>query len=167
MVGTGTSVSSSLGLTINSLDQEVDILKNYRLGVPLGAVLVDSAGVNPTQVEAYYSGISAQLILRQVKAMQGLYLGTGANGNGLGLTNYLTQSSRTYSGYTGVTLDNDIKGQFILVIADMQSVSDPLSASIQTNAAPATKAFTDIQHLFAVIVKNRYAFASGCGHYIW
>ena len=151
MTGTGTSVSSSLGLVINSLDQEVDILKNYRLGVPLGAVLVSTSGTNPTQVEAYYSGISSQLMLTQVKAMEGLYLGTGANGNGLGLSNYVKESSRLYNSYNGVSLDNAITSQFATVIADLQMVPDPLSQTIQTNAAPATKAFTDIQQLLLLL----------------
>jgi len=149
--GVGTSVSSSLGLVINSLDQEVDILKNYRLGVPLGLIFTDSAVLNPTQVEAYYSGISAQLALTQVKAMQGLYLGTGANGNGLGLTTYVSKSAKTYDVYTGTSLDNAIKAQFTLVITDLQGVQDPFSVTMQSNATQANKAFTDIQKLLLLL----------------
>ena len=53
--GSGNSVSSSLGLLINSVDQDFEILKNDRLGIPLGKIPVGStAPVAPQDVEAYY-----------------------------------------------------------------------------------------------------------------
>ena len=69
----------------------------------------------------------------------------------MGLSNYVKESSRLYNSYNGVSLDNAITSQFATVIADLQMVPDPLSQTIQTNAAPATKAFTDIQQLLLLL----------------
>jgi predicted lipoprotein len=150
--GSGTSVSSSLGLLINSADQDLEILKNYRLGVPLGKVLTaDTNVISPTQVEAYYSGISAQLALTQLKAIQGLYLGNSVHGNGLGLSNYLTQSNKTYSSYNGSSLDSTIKAAFTLAVTDLQGVPDPLSATIQSNPTSADNAFAETQQLVTLL----------------
>lgn len=147
--GSGTSVSSSLGLLLNSTDQDLEILKNYRLGAPLG--LVFTTTTSPTQVEAYYSGISAQLALTQLTAIQNIYLGTGAHGNGLGLSNYLTQSTATYSTYNGTTLDSTIKATLAATITDLQGIADPLSATIQTNPTLATDAFNKTQQLVVLL----------------
>jgi predicted lipoprotein len=150
--GSGTSVSSSLGLLINSADQDLEILKNYRLGVPLGKVLTaDTNVISPTQVEAYYSGISAQLALTQLKAIQGIYLGNSVHGNGLGLSNYLTQSNKTYSSYNGSSLNSTIKAGFTLAVTDLQGVADPLSATIQSNPTPVDNAFAETQQLVTLL----------------
>ena len=149
VTGTGTNVSSSLGLILNSIDADLEILKNYRLGAPLG--LVFTSTTSPTQVEAYYSAISAQLALTQLTAIQSIYLGTGAHGNGSGLSNYLTQSTKTYGSFTGTSLDASIKSEFSLAIADLQGVADPMSATIQTNPALAIKAFNETQQLVLLL----------------
>ena len=70
--GTGNSVSSSLGLLLNSMDQDFEILKNDRLGIPLGLIPVGVVSpVLPKEVEAYYSGISVQLALAQAQGRTG------------------------------------------------------------------------------------------------
>jgi predicted lipoprotein len=134
---------------LNSFDQDLEILKNYRLGAPLG--LVFTTTTSPTQVEAYYSGISAQLALTQLKALQSIYLGTGVYGNGLGLTTYLTNSKAVYSTYTGASLDSTIKSEIALDITDLEGVADPLSATIQTSPAVATDAFNKTQQLVVLL----------------
>ncbi len=64
--GTGTSISSSLGLLLNSMDLDFEILKNDRLGIPLGKQPPGEVlPVLPKEVEGYYSGISVQLMLTQ------------------------------------------------------------------------------------------------------
>ena len=145
----GTSVSSSLGLLLNSVDQDLEILKNYRLGAPLG--LIFTSTTSPTQVEAYYSGISAQLAVTQLKAIQSIYLGTGTNGNGLGLTTYLVDSKAIYATINGPTLDSTIKAEIASTITDLEGVADPLSATIQTNPTLANKAFNETQQLVVLL----------------
>lgn len=147
--GSGTSVSSSLGLLINSMDEDFEILKNDRLGIPLGLIPVGVVSpVLPNEVEAYYSGISVQLATEQLKAIQGIYLGTGGNGNGAGLINYLVAAKAQYN---GGALSDTIKTAFATDVTLLQGVPDPLSQTIQSNPAPAQAAFSQSQKLVALL----------------
>lgn len=149
VMGKGNSVSSSLGLLINSINQDFEILKNNRLGVPLGKIPVGVVSpVLPDEVEAFYSGISAQLALAQLKTIQGIFLGTAAKGNGLGLSAYLVNANAKYH---GGLLSDTIKVAFEKAVSDLQAVADPLSQSIQTNPTPASLAFTDCQRLVTLL----------------
>ncbi len=147
--GSGNSVSSSLGLLINSMDQDFEILKNDRLGIPLGKIPVGTISlVLPKEVEAYYSGISVQLALAQLKIEQGIFLGTTAQGNGLGLINYLIQANAKYN---GGMLSDTIKSAFATCVVALNAVPDPLSQTIQANPAGADAAFAQCQKLVALL----------------
>ena len=147
--GSGNSVSSSLGLLINSMVEDFEILKNDRLGIPLGKIPVGSISpVLPKEVEAYYSGISVQLALTQLKTEQGIFLGTTEHGNGLGLINYLIAADAKYG--SGL-LSDTIKTAFATDITDLQAVPDPLSQTIQTSPAGADAAFSQSQKLVALL----------------
>jgi uncharacterized protein len=138
--GTGNSVSSSLGLLINSMDADFEILKNDRLGIPLGLIPVGvTSPVLPNEVEAYYSGISAQLALAQGKTLQTIYLN---------LKTYLVNANAKYNG--GLLADT-ITVAFSTEITDLQAIPDPLSQTIQTNPTPAKTAFTQSQRLVALL----------------
>jgi predicted lipoprotein len=149
--GTGNSVSSSLGLLLNSIDQDFEILKNDRLGIPLGKIPVGSSNpLAPSEVEAYYSGISVRLAVAQLKAVQGIYLGTGERGNGLGLNNYLTSAEQQNNlRYNGGLLSDTIKADFVLALSELQAVPDPLSANLAN--ANATAAFAETQQLVTLL----------------
>jgi predicted lipoprotein len=151
VTGTGNSVSSSLGLLLNSLDQDFEILKNDCLGIPLGKIPVGSSSpLAPTEVEAYYSGISLQLAIAQLKTVQGIYLGTAANGNGLGLNTYLTQvEQKNGLRYNGGLLSDTIKTTFNTAIAQLQAIPVPLSANLGN--ANVSAAFTSCQQLIALL----------------
>ncbi len=149
ITGSGNSVSSSLGLLINSMDQDFEILKNDRLGIPLGLIPVGvTSPVLPQEVEAYYSGISAQLALAQLKAVQGIFLGNSVKGNGLGLITYLVNAKAQYN---GGLLSDSITAAFTLDVTDLQAVPDPLSQTIQSNPASAQAAFNESQKLVALL----------------
>lgn len=149
VAGKGNSVSSSLGLVVNSIDQDFDITKNYRLGVPLGLIPVGTtAPVQPAEVEAYYSGISVQLALAEVRALQGIFLGTGGKGNGQGLIDYLIVARTKYG--NGL-LSDTIRTALAVDILDLQAIPDPLSQTLQTNPKPVQAALTQSQKLIALL----------------
>lgn len=147
--GTGNSVSSSLGLLINSMDQDFEITKNDRLGIPLGKQPPgQSLPILPKELEGYYSGISAQLCLAQLKAVQNLYLGIGTAGDGAGLEDYVIKTNAKYG--SGL-LNDTIKAQFASAISGMSAISDPMSASIQANPAPANAVYATTQQLVVLL----------------
>jgi len=149
VTGTGNSVSSSLGLLINSMDHDFEILKNDCLGIPLGKQPPGAPlQILPKEVEAYYSGISVQLAVTQMKAVQAIYLGTNAIGPSLGLDNYVTKANAQYN---GGPLSTTIKTDFAQTIAGLQAIPDPLSATIQNNPAPADAVYSQCQKLVVLL----------------
>ena len=147
--GTGNSISSSLGLLLNSFIQDFEILKNFKLGLPLGKQSTGTAlPILPDQVEAYYSGISSQLALNQLKAAQNLFLGVGTAGAGPGLKDYLIQKNIKYG--NGLLVDT-IKVNLANAISGMQAIPDPFSQTIQTNAAPSLAVYAITQKLVVLI----------------
>jgi hypothetical protein len=147
--GTGNSVSSSLGLLINSMDQDFEITKNDRLGIPLGKQPPgQSLPILPKELEGYYSGISAQLCVAQLKAVQNLYLGIGTAGDGAGLEDYVVKTNAKYG--SGL-LNDTIKAQFASAVSGMSAIVDPMSASIQANPAAANAVYVTTQQLVVLL----------------
>ena len=142
----GTDIGSSLGLLTNMIDHDLDGLKNYKLGIPLGK---QSAGViYPEKVEGYYCGISAELLWIQMKAVENIYLGKSSNNDGVSYDDYLTHIDAKYN---GGSLNDAIKGQFTATINKLQAVPDPLSATIINNADPANVAYKEVQKLLVLM----------------
>jgi hypothetical protein len=85
----GTDAGSSLTLLFNQFNLGYERIKNFKLGIPLGkrAPLTSPA---PMYVEAYYSGISLDMIRANMKAIENIWRGVGADGqDGLGFQDYL------------------------------------------------------------------------------
>ena len=143
----GTDVGSSLGLLINQLNLDLDILKNNKLGIPLGKQSNGAQLINKT--EAFYSGISAELALIELQTMQNIYLGKSTvQGDGVGLDDYLIQLN---SQYNGGTLNDAIKNQFATAITKLQAVPDPLSNTILNNTTVVNSAYTEAQKLLVLL----------------
>ncbi|HEY6899905.1 MAG TPA: imelysin family protein [Puia sp.] len=156
--GKGNSISSSLGLLLNSFIQDFEILKNYKLGIPLAKQPPGTTlPILPDQVEAYYSGISAQLAYNQLKAAQNLYLGIGTAGAGPGLKDYLIQKNAKYG--NGL-LSDTIRVSLATAVSGMQAIPDPFSQTIQTNAGPSIAVYTTAQKL-VVLIKTDMTSALG------
>ena len=82
---TGTAAGASLAQMVNSWNEEYEITKRDRLGIPSGQVTLGFA--NPTKVEAYYSGLSIALLHSSLQAAQKVFVGEsleqGTDGPGL------------------------------------------------------------------------------------
>ncbi|MEP6748821.1 MAG: imelysin family protein [Bacteroidota bacterium] len=157
--GTGNSVSSSLGLLINSMVQDFEISKNDRFGIPLGKQPPGTTlPVLPNEVEAYYSGVSIQLALAELKAVQGIYLGSGVQANNnMGLNNYLVKANAKYN---GGLLSDTIRVRLAQSVTDMQKLQDPFSTTILTNTPAANTVYADLQKL-VVLFKTDMCSALG------
>lgn len=143
----GTDTGSSVGLLINQLVYDYEILKNYEIGIPAG---VQSMGTTfPTKVQAYYSKMSAQLALLHLQAVQNLYLGKSAQGDGLGLDDYLVQAKAKYT--DGSSLNDVIKAQFATATTKLQALTDPLSTQITASNGVVTAAYTELQKLTVLL----------------
>jgi predicted lipoprotein len=151
----GTDVGSSVGQLTNQLNQDFEVIKNYEIGIPAGE---ESLGTTfPQKVQAYYSGISQQLSLLHLQAIQNIYLGKSAQGDGLGFGDYLIEANAKYN---GGSLNDAIKAQFVTATTALQALPDPLSNQITSNLTGVTTVYNALQ-LQTVLLKTDMPSALG------
>jgi predicted lipoprotein len=144
----GSEIGSSLGLLVNQLSYEIDLLKNGKLGIPLGK---KSLGViYPEKCEAYYTNtISVRLAQACLLNIENVYLGRSKNGNdGLGIDDYLDALKAQHN---SGTLNDAIKNQFNVAKAKLALVSEPLSQAIINNPAAADAAYVETVKLLVLL----------------
>ncbi len=139
---TGTAAGSSLSLIINGLNENYELIKREKLGVPAGVLTLGFT--NPDKVEAYYSGLSLPLIQASLAASQALYLGKGNNGvDGVGLDDYL---SITNAQKNEQALGEVIKNYYTDAINTVNALgnSQSLSTIIENNNSEAENAYNEV-----------------------
>lgn len=144
----GSEIGSSLGVLVNQLNYEVDLLKNGKIGIPLGK---KSLGViYPEKCEAYYANtISVQLAKECLVNIENTYLGRSKNGNdGLGLDDYLDALKIQH---TSGSLNSSIKNQFAVAKSKLAAVNEPLSSSIVSNPADVDAAYVELVKLLVLL----------------
>ncbi|MES2680029.1 MAG: imelysin family protein [Bacteroidota bacterium] len=145
---TGSQIGSSLGLMINQLNFEVDLLKNSKIGIPLGK---KSLGEKlPEKCEAFYAnGISVALAKACLLNIENVYLGRSASdANGLGIDDYLVHLDAKHG---SETLNEAINKQFAVAKAKLNLVGEPLSSSINTNGAAVDAAYLELVKLLVLL----------------
>ncbi len=152
----GTDVGSSFGELVNELNFDYEVIKNPKVGIPLGK---KSLGQKlPESVEAYYSGISKDLALLNVKAIEDIYSGRSKAGTeGKGLDDYLNQLNAQYN---GGSLSAAIRSQFDIVKSKIQVIPDPLSDAIINHQSIVEEAYSEIQKM-VVLLKTDMPSAMG------
>jgi len=145
---TGSDIGSSLGLLVNQLNYEVDLLKNGKLGIPLGKKTLGTP--LPEKCEAYYANnVSIKLAQACLNNIENMYLGRSRNGSdGLGLDDYLDALKAQY---VSGTLNDAIKNQFAIAKTKLALVNEPLSNEVINNAAVVDAAYLEIQKLLVLL----------------
>jgi len=142
---TGVNAGSSLSLLVNAFVYDFDVvLKTYKLGVPFGKFGPTAVPQAPSKVEAWYSGISLQLMIQQVKALQNIYTG----GTGYGLDDKIIASKAQKN---GMPLNDVIIAQFNSLLAKLNALSDPLSVAIVNNNTGVSDAYTEAGKLVVLL----------------
>ncbi len=153
---TGTNIGSSVGQLVNQINFDLELLKNAKIGIPLGKKTLDIPV--PEKTEAYYKGNSAELAKLNLKNLENLFLGKDALGNDRsGFDDYLVYINAQYN---GTLLSDKIKSQFTLAQNKLQLVADPLSTSVVSSNAVVDSAYVNIQKL-VVLLKTDMTSALG------
>lgn len=85
----GTAAGSSTSLYYNEFVKDYENLKNFKLELPAG-LTAGQSGPDGKLVEAYYSGISRQLIVEHYQSSKNIWLGRSRSGNDIiGFEEYL------------------------------------------------------------------------------
>lgn len=123
----GVDVGSSTSNVINRMVRNLEIVKNFKVGVPVNIianVLGDPSVVNPSKAEAYYSDSSLTQMRASLLAIKNTYLGVSTQGvNGPGLDDYLQAIGQS-------NLDASIKGQFVVVENKLSEIPETFSQSL-------------------------------------
>ena len=136
---TGTAAGTSLSLIINGWNQNFELIKREKIGTPSG--VLDLNFPLADKVEAYYSGISAQLAVVSLEASRNLFWGFGNGTNGVGLDDFLDEVNAEKN---GKMLSAVITDQFTEMINRVLALPDPLSESIEMDATPTINAYTEL-----------------------
>jgi predicted lipoprotein len=85
----GTSAGSSISLYYNSFVKDYENLKNFKVELPAG-LTAGQTGPDGTLVEAFYSGISSDLIVEHFENSKNIWLGLSRSGQDIiGFEEYL------------------------------------------------------------------------------
>lgn len=145
---TGSQIGSPLGLLVNQLNFEMDLLKNGKIGIPLGKKSLGAA--LPEKCEAYYANtISVKLAKTCLLNIENIYLGRSiAGSDDKGLDDYLDQLKAQHG---SESLNNTIKNQFTLAKAKLDLVSEPLSSAIINTYSSVDAAYLEMVKLLVLL----------------
>lgn len=134
----GNDVSSSCSHLLNEFVEEMELLKNAKIGIPSGELTGGQA--LPTYFEAYYSGISTTLIYENLVGLENCFTG----GTGSGFDDYIrdVEGSDVSS-----SLADQIIQQFSVCKSLTSAVSNPLSATASTNPEAVHELYQEIKKL--------------------
>lgn len=122
------SKGSPMQIFYNGFVKDYENIKNFKLELPAGLSAGESP--DPSLVEAFYSGISAQLIAENWESSKNIYFGRTRNGEEIiGFDEYVASAEG------GPTVVTETQTAIAVIDDDVSSLpSDPLSANITDQA---------------------------------
>lgn len=153
----GTDVGSSTSELVNEFNYTWELTKNPRIGIPLGKKSLDIP--LPEKTEAYYSGISVELAVLNLKNIRRVFIAEPLNGaaQGSSLKSYLDELGTEHNGQP---LSDTILAQFDLAIAKTELIPNPLSDAMTNNLTIVNEAYIEIQKA-VVLIKTDMPSAMG------
>ncbi len=136
----GAGKGSSLSLLVNELNFDYEIIKNPKLGIPLGKKSLGEPF--PKKVEAYHSENSIELMLQNLNSIRNLFLGKYGDTNGKGLDDHLDEMDAQRK---GEPLSKAILNQFDKAEKAINNVPQPLHLSITENTQKVEQAYEEVQ----------------------
>ncbi|MDX5347255.1 MAG: imelysin family protein [Hymenobacteraceae bacterium] len=152
---TGTSVGSATSDLVNQLNNDLDIVKRYKVGIPSGVI---GGQLRPTSLEGYYSGYSLQLLRRNIEAQRNVFMGIDRQGNnGQGLDDYLNFLEAKYQNQL---LSEAIIAKYNQILQKINSLPEPLSQSVASHNQQVAELYQLMQELI-VLTKTDMPSAMG------
>lgn len=137
----GVDIGSSLGQLVNQLNYDLELLKNAKLGIPLGKKTMGTP--LPQMVEGYYSGLSKELLLLNLNSIKNIFAGNVNDQiTGTGLDEYLKAIGAQNN---GIDLDVKILEQLQLAADKINALPSNLSETIINNPTAVEAAYTEVQ----------------------
>lgn len=122
----GTNAGSSMSLIVNALNQNFEISKRDRIGIPSGVLTLNFT--NPDKVEAFYGGYSNDLLKASLDATISLYLGRDEHAvNREGLDDLLKIINAKKD---GALLHDIIEEQYSVLLLLLDNIEGELSTAV-------------------------------------
>lgn len=135
----GTQAGSSMSLLVNALNQNFEITKRDRLGIPSGVLTLDFP--NPDKVEAPHSQLSLELMINSLNATIDFYLGRGAsNVDRMGFDDILINIGAEKDSRS---LDEVIREQYDLILEAVGEINGPLSRAVEEDSEDVVTAYAE------------------------
>lgn len=145
---TGNSAGSPLSLFVNQLNEGYEMIKNKKLGLPLGIRSIQNEPI-PRAVEAYYSGISLNLMQANLRSVEASFKGQANGNDGPGLDDYLDAIYQ--AGNIQDDLSSEILHQLNTAQQALARINDPLSEAVVNDTQTARKAYDELQNLVVLL----------------
>jgi len=137
---TGTSIGSSTSQFYNEFVKSFEAIKNFKVGLPVGK-RPGQIDPEPTRVEAYYSGLSIDMIKLNLQAVEDIWYGKSTAGlDGVGFKEYLESVTG------GPALVAATEAQMLEVKAALNALPNTrLSEQVINNTAQVDALYTELQ----------------------
>ncbi|MDQ3191694.1 MAG: imelysin family protein, partial [Bacteroidota bacterium] len=143
----GNDVGSSIGMLVNQLNYDYELIKTNKLAIPMGKKSLGT--LYPEKIEGYYCTKSMDLIKEHLTAVERIYLGTtSTDENKFGLDDNLIHLDAKHN---DTTLDAAIKDQFAVIKKAVSVVPNPLSTAITNNSPELNTAYIEIQKMVVLL----------------
>lgn len=144
---TGSSIGGSIGMLVNQLCFDLELLKNGSIGIPSGK---KSMGIlYPEKSEGINSGLSLSLAKARLRALENLYLGKGVKPqDSIGFDDYLMHVDAKYG---QSSLNEVIKSKFTLAQSMLDLIPETLANSINTQIQLVDDAYNELQQLVVLL----------------
>lgn len=144
---TGSSIGGSIGMLVNQLCFDLELLKNGGIGIPSGK---KSMGIlYPEKSEGVYSGLSLSLAKARLRALENLYLGKGViSQDSIGFDDYLMHVDAKYG---QSSLNEVIQSKFNAAKNKLETIPETLPNSINTQLTLVDDAYNELQQLVVLL----------------
>lgn len=154
---TGSDIGSSIGLLTNEMSRTIELIKNVKIGIPLGKKSLGTP--KPHLIEAAYGQFSVELMEAQTKAIYDFYTGTDASGNnGLGFEDYLISLDAVAQ---GASLSQQISQTFNQALNQLAQIDEPYATAVENKHEEVENAYQTFQSTLVRLVKVDMSSAFG------
>ncbi len=137
---------SSVTLLLNAMVQNLEVIKNDKIGIPLGKK--SNGTLHPELTEAGLSQMSLNHIYTNLTTLENLYLGRANGIDGTGFDDYLTFVKAEYDGQP---LADVIKQQFANCYSTLNVLTPPLETSLSSENAKVEAAYLELKKLVVLM----------------
>jgi predicted lipoprotein len=149
MAASGPERNSSLGVLTDNIISILSVIKDDRIGTPLG---VNNGAPNPGQVESKYGGASITFIRAELQSVQQIFTGMRTTAFGVKALYWLLDQADTKFG--DVKLSAAIEAQFADIFLKIDLIEIPLEQAIVTSPQQVADVYESIEKLQMLIQQN-------------